>query len=157
MQSSPRYELSKSRRAAHYAGLLLGTVGLLLFLSTFLSAALDFGDFTDFEARGRSMALRAVGGFILMILGGLLSHVGRLGAAGAGIVPDPQQARADIEPWARAAGGVLGDALEELDRPRAAPPVDDPAAPAAVRVRCRACRTLNDETAKFCGRCGAEL
>ena len=34
-----------------------------------------------------------------------------------------------------------------------------PDAPAAesVKVRCRACRALNDEAARVCDKCGAEL
>ena len=31
------------------------------------------------------------------------------------------------------------------------------APPAQVKVRCRQCQTLNDETSKFCNQCGAEL
>jgi len=36
-----------------------------------------------------------------------------MGAAGSGIVLDPERAREDVEPWARMAGGVVKDALDE--------------------------------------------
>ena len=45
----------------------------------------------------------------------------------------------------------LGKKLDESSSPSAAPmePV--------VKVRCRACSTLNDEKAKFCNQCGGPL
>ena len=49
-------------------------------------------------------------------------------------------------------GGLIADAVDEAGLGRR----DEPAEP-EVRVRCRECRTLNDEDAKFCDNCGAQL
>lgn len=90
-----------------YLGMVVGASGFLCFTSTFVSAASSFGDFTNFEARGRSMATRAVVVMVMMITGGALAGVGRMGLAGSGIKLDPQEARKDVEPWARMTGGVV--------------------------------------------------
>ena len=150
---SPRRDLSPERKAIFYVGMALAGIGLISFLSTFVSFAMNFGDFTDFEARGRSMAMRAFGGMILIIIGVIISNIGRMGAAGAGLIPDPQRQRADLEPWNRSAGGMLNDALSEVDvlKHRPAPTA------AIVKVRCPQCKALNDEHDKFCGQCGGQI
>src|SRR5215468_4987460 len=56
-----------------YLGTALVLIGIVLFLSTFFSAALNFGNFDNFVERGRSMALRSVSGITLIILGGFIS------------------------------------------------------------------------------------
>lgn len=106
-------DVSDGRKATYYVGGAMSLVGLLLFLSTFLSAAANFGNFSNFESRTRSMAVRAVAGMGLMIAGGALTAVGRRGLAGSGVLLDPQKAREDLEPWNRATGGMVKDALDE--------------------------------------------
>lgn len=105
---------------------------------------------------GRNMMIRALGGMGLMVLGGLLMRVGAAGWAGAGVVLNPEQARKDLEPWARMGGGVLQDALSEVDLDRKAEERLE-APPPAVKIRCRKCQALSDETARFCSQCGAAL
>lgn len=39
--------------------------------------------------------------------------IGRMGLAGAGVKLDPEEARRDVEPWARMTGGIVKDALDE--------------------------------------------
>jgi hypothetical protein len=69
--------------------------------------------------------------------------------------------RKDLEPWNRAAGGMTNDALDEIDLAKKLEKKldesDDPPPLPVVKVRCRACQTLNDETAKFCNQCGEAL
>jgi hypothetical protein len=113
---TPQRQISQQRKALYYVGNGVAIFGLLLFLSTFLSAALSFGDrpnFREFRAQGQSMALRAFGGMILMIAGGSVARIGKAGAAGSGLKLDPEQARRDVEPWSRMTGGVVGDVLDE--------------------------------------------
>lgn len=112
--SRPRRQISAERKALYRAGQIIGVIGMVSFLSVFVSAALHFGDFTDFDARGRSMGLRAIGGFIMIFVGGALAAIGRAGAAGSGLKLDPEQAREDLEPWARMQGGLMKDSLEEM-------------------------------------------
>lgn len=138
-----------------YLGMCLTAVGFLLFISTFISGALNFGDFSDFETRVRSMAIRAVAGMILMIVGGTMATIGRAGTAGSGLLLNPRKARQDLEPWSRSAGGMINDTLEEVD---ALKPDPTSAAPqTAVKIRCPHCRALNDEDAQYCKQCGRAL
>lgn len=108
-----RRQISDKRKAVYYAGIILAAIGFLSFGSVFISGAMHFGDFSNFEARGRSMAIRAVLGMGMMIFGAILASVGRAGAAGSGIILDPEKAREDVEPWSRMTGGVIKDALDE--------------------------------------------
>jgi hypothetical protein len=106
--------ITPNRKALFRAGQILAALGLLSFLSVFVSAALNFGDFSNFESDTRSMAIRAVGGMIAMITGGALCTVGAAGVAGSMLSLDPEQARKDLEPWARMSGGLQKASLEEM-------------------------------------------
>ena len=108
-----RKQITPERKGIYYLGMLLGVIGFLFFGSVFVSGAMHFGDFRNFEERGRSEATRAVVGMGLMIAGGVLNAIGKAGAAGSGIILDPEQARQDLEPWSRMTGGVVKDALDE--------------------------------------------
>ncbi len=107
-------QISPQRKSLYRAGQIIAALGLLSFLSVFVSAALHFGDFTDFASRGRSMALRGFGGLIAVIAGTALMGVAFAGGAGSGFHLDPEQARKDLEPWARMSGGLQKDALQEM-------------------------------------------
>jgi len=109
----PRRELTPERKAAFYAGSALAVVGLLVFGSIFVSAALNLGNFQEMESLGRSAMLRAVIGMGLLVVGMVVRAIGSHGLAGSGVVIDPEAARRDIEPWSRMAGGVVRDALDE--------------------------------------------
>ncbi|AMV36041.1 zinc ribbon domain-containing protein [Planctomyces sp. SH-PL62] len=155
----PARDISPERQAMYYAGMAAGVVGALLFVSTFFSFAMNFGNFDDFEGRARSIFLRAVGGMCLMVVGPAVMGVAARGLAGSGVKLDPEQARRDLEPWSRMRGGVIGDVLDEIpavqqviDRLGSADQTVE-----VVRVRCNACRALNDEHDKFCGQCGERL
>ena len=115
-------QISPERKTLYRAGQIIGVLGLLMFLSTFVSAALNFGDFSNFESDTRSMALRAVIGMIMMLLGAALTTIGFAGAAGSMLNLDPEKAREDLEPWARMSGGLTKASLDEMgiDVPRIA-------------------------------------
>jgi hypothetical protein len=160
--NSPRRNLSPERKAAYYIGSGMGLLGFILFISTFFSAAMNFGDFNNFEGRTRSMAFRSILGMVLMIAGGFVSGVGRQGLAGSGLMLDPEKQREDLEPWSRSAGGMANDTLSEIGLAKSAEQAlnrlgDDDESKQVVKVRCRACQALNDEQAKFCDQCGAAL
>jgi hypothetical protein len=112
-------QIPPERRAIFYIGRIVNVLGILSFL------AAHFGDFTNFEERGRSMALRAVIGMVMMIAGDVLSGVGKAGLAGSGITLDTEQARRDVEPWSRMAGGVLKDAMDEAGIGGGSKPTDE--------------------------------
>jgi hypothetical protein len=106
--------ITPERKALFRAGQIIAVLGLISFLSVFVSAALSFGDFTDFETRTRWMAIRAVIGMIMMIAGGVLTTIGVAGAAGSMLNLDPEKAREDLEPWARMSGGLTKASLDEM-------------------------------------------
>jgi cytochrome c biogenesis protein CcdA len=146
-----RKQVSQERKAAYYVGMALMAVGFLLFFSTFVTFAANFGDFTNFEDRAKSNMFRAISGMALLIIGGAVKGIGARGLAGSGVVLDPEGARKDLEPFSRQAGGMLKDALDEADLKIGG------AAGQVVMVKCRACGKLNEEDSKFCQECGAQL
>lgn len=147
-------QLSEGRKVTYYLGLVLMVVGLLVFGSVFVTGALQFGDFTDFQDRSRSSALRAVVGMALLLLGGVLRTVGARGVAGSGLVLDPKRARRDLEPYSRMGGGMLRDALDEVGDVL---PGTQRGGEKVVMVKCRACGKLNEEDSKFCQECGQAI
>jgi hypothetical protein len=156
----PIRNVSSQRRAIYYAGLTTMAVGFLLFFSTFITGAMHFGDFDHMAERGRSMGLRAFGGFAMIFVGIFLANLGARGLAGSGMMLDPERARRDLEPWARTSGGLTDAAFQEMPTVRetvAGLVRGGDEAPEVVKVRCRACRALNDEHDKYCGQCGKAL
>ncbi len=141
-------QISEGRKTAYYLGAVLMVIGGLSFFSVFISAAIHFGDFSNFEERGRSMALRAFGGMGLLIAGGIIRGIGAAGLAGSGVVLDPEKARQELEPYSRMAGGMVKDALDEADVHLGGAPQR------VVMVKCPACGKLNEEDSKFCQECG---
>ncbi|OWU66099.1 MAG: hypothetical protein CBB60_001280 [Armatimonadetes bacterium Cent15-Ar3] len=117
----PNSSISPERQTAYYVGHAISGVGVLLFLSTFFviaSAPMHQASFTDFNrqasAQMTDFAARAIGGMVLIVIGQVIANIGKFGPAGSGVVFDPQQARKDVEPWSRMVGGVVNDALEEI-------------------------------------------
>jgi hypothetical protein len=177
--NSHRPGIPEGRRLAYYVGKGLTVLGLLVFLSSFVS--LDCGsrketnvfpgmDPSSFgknvvrmQDESRSRETRAITGIILLIAGSVISKIGSRGLAGSGVILDPEKAREDLKPWNKMAGGMLDDTLsevkpiqkivdhltEEHDAVRTAPQV--------IKVRCRGCNALNDKDACFCDQCGGQL
>ncbi|MBA3481624.1 MAG: SHOCT domain-containing protein [Pirellulales bacterium] len=105
--------ITPERKTLFRAGQILAVLGLLSFLSVFVSAAMSFGPGSG-STNVQSMAIRAVGGMIAMIAGGVLCTIGAAGVAGSMLNLDPEQARKDLEPWARMSGGLQKASLEEM-------------------------------------------
>jgi len=109
----PQRQIPPERKLLYYIGMAVGVIGFLCFISVFISAALHFGDFNNFEQRARSGIARAVLGMMMIIAGAFLARIGGMGMAGSGIKLDPEEARRDVESWARMTGGVVKDAMDE--------------------------------------------
>jgi hypothetical protein len=62
---------------------------------------------------------------VMLVAGRLLSGVGKAGLADSGITLDTEQARRDVEPWSRMAGGVLKDAMDEAGIRDGSKPTDE--------------------------------
>ena len=152
----PQKQIPTARRAMYYGGMALTGIGLLLFLSTFVTFLTNFGNFDNFTGRAQSHGVRAFGGVILIMIGGFMRNVGAKGWAGSGVILNPEKARKDVEPWSRMGGGIVQDALSEVGVVKKIEDRLDSPEP-QVKIRCQSCQQLNDENAKFCNRCGAAI
>jgi hypothetical protein len=143
--------ISGERKTTYYVGTALTIIGAISFFSALVTDAMHFGDFTNFVANAKSSAWRAVVGMGLMILGGIVQSIGARGLAGSGVVLDPSQARSDLEPYSRMAGGMVKDALDEAQIRVGSPPER------VVMIKCAACGKLNEDDSKFCQECGKPI
>lgn len=140
--------ISPERKTAYYVGMAIMILGGLLFFSVFVTAALNFGDFSNFEADARSNMFRAIGAMALLILGAVITIVGARGLSGSGVVLDPEKAREDLEPYSRMTGRMVKDALEEAEINLRGKPEK------IVVIKCPACGKLCEEDSHYCGECG---
>ncbi len=148
-------EVSDGRKGASYFGTALMVIGGLLSISVFVTHAMDFGNFDNFEEKTRSSGMRAIGGMALLIFGGIIRNIGARGLAGSGVVLDPEQARSDLEPYSRMVGGMAKDALDEVDLDLGSKQENQ--REQIVMIRCRDCAKLNEEDSKFCQECGQAI
>ena len=115
-QRGARRGVSAERKALYYFGIALMVIGFVLFLSVFFSGFAMMGS-DPFRTSGNPGGLfgRGLVGMLLLIAGRLMMNAGARGLAGSGVVLDPEQTRDDLEPWARAGGGLVRDALDEAN------------------------------------------
>lgn len=167
-QRIARRELAPGRRQAYTIGLVLQGLGGLAFLIGFIGFASNgmraasggpqLGGNPFGSASPTPWWFVALGGMVVLAIGGFIRHVAARGIAGSGLVLDPKRARDDLEPFARAGGGLVRDALDEAGLlTQYAPRTASTATGEVVRIRCRECRALEDESAHFCSHCGAKL
>ena len=160
------HKIPEDRAMLYYLGNILIVVGFLLFVSVIIqgislvnsgpgfppSAGSPFDPMNRSHRSNEPNFMVALAGMGLVLVGGICRSVGAAGLAGSGILIDPERQREELKPWSKMAGGMLSDALEEVETsPEDAVPVE------VVKVRCRSCRALNDENAKFCDQCGEPL
>lgn len=166
--------VSDARKIGNVVGLGLMGLGLILFLSVFVTGAMNFGNFDNFTSRAQGEALRAVVGMIFMIAGGAIKVVSMSGLAGSGVLLDPEKAKEELEPFARLSGGLTKIQMEEAGIPleKVGKLIDrlgtggadagggQPAGGAVqqvIMIRCQNCGKLNEEDSKFCQECGGKL
>lgn len=148
-QNKPsNHQISSERKALFYVGRVMMGIGLVLFLSMFVMVALS----DPLELMNSNPMGPGIIGFVLLFAGTLISTVGAHGKAGSGMVLDPEQAREDLKPFSRQAGGMLNDALEAAELKEHLLATKE-----VIKVRCRSCGELNDEDAAFCKKCGASM
>jgi hypothetical protein len=145
-------KLSQKRKATYYIGMGIMILGLVLFFSVFISVFMMMSNPSSFH-------IPPIGngfiGFILGAIGNIVMRIGAKGAAGSGLLLDPEQAREDLKPFNEAKGGMINDMINQIDV------VDDIIKTShdkeIIKIKCRSCGALNDEDAKFCKGCGASL
>jgi len=140
-------ELSNNRKVLYYTGNLISVIGFLSFISVFFTAFLS-NPFEMMSSSYNPMAPALIG-FFLIILGQFISNIGLKGKAGSGLILDPKQAREDLKPYSSQVGGMINDALEEIDLKNNPKEI--------IKIRCRSCNVLNEEDARFCKNCGSTL
>lgn len=144
-------KISAERKTIYYIGTGIMILGGILFASTFVTFAMNFGDFSNFDSDVKSDMGRAIGGMFCLFAGGIIRGIGARGLAGSGVVLDPEKARQELEPYSRMAGGMVSDALDEADVSLGRKPKT------VIMIKCQSCRKLNEEDSKFCQECGKPL
>ncbi len=146
-------KISKERKQLYYFGMGLMVLGFILFMSSFFiteQPSFGFGPPPFF--------VRAVIGMICLIIGSVVMSIGQRGAAGAGLILDPDKAREDLKPFNQATGKMINDVIENVDAAKGLlDKKSEGATKEIVKLRCRDCGALNDEDARYCKSCGKEL
>lgn len=146
-------KITKQRKVTYYIGIGMTVLGFILFISVFFSVAMFMNN--PFGGSRQPSFMNSILGMVLMIAGSFVSRIGAHGAAGSGILLDPEKAREDLKPFNEAKGGMINDVISNIDI------VDDLTKSRGereiIKIRCRNCGSLNDEDAKFCKSCGKEI
>ena len=157
-------KISSERKAIYYTGMVFVIIGFILFISTFFTFASGFGDFSGapgfggFNVPSRLSFLSPVIGIVLIIIGNILMAIGRKGAAGSGIILDPEKERDDLKPFSSAKGKMINDVVENIDIVNeVGKKISKEDAKEVVKIKCRNCGALNDEDSKYCKSCGREI
>lgn len=147
--------ISNNRKAAYYVGIAMIVIGIVLFLSVFVVTFGMMSDKNDFSMNRMPPFKNAVIGMILMIAGSAISNIGAKGAAGSGLILDPDQAREDLKPFNEAKGKMINDLIGNIDLVDKF--VETKEEKEIIKIKCRSCSCLNDEDAKFCKNCGQTI
>jgi len=153
----PRRQISPGRKAIVYLGRMLMAIGGLMCLSTFCLVPFEMARGPrSFSGGGPPLpVLLFFPGLVLLFIGGMVSAIGMQGAAGSGLVVDPEQARKDLEPLNRLQGGMLKDTLDEAGLDLGG--LGGKKTERVVMIKCRGCGRLNEEDSKFCQECGQAM
>lgn len=151
-------KISSERKVTYYIGIGMMVLGFLLFISVFFSAASFMSNpfaGSGIGAGGGPSFTNAVIGMVLIFAGSIVMNIGAKGAAGSGLLLDPEKAREDLKPYSEAAGGMINDAISNIDVVDKI--ANSKAEKEVIKIRCRSCGSLNDEDAKYCKSCGEEI
>ncbi|BCN32838.1 zinc ribbon domain-containing protein [Anaeromicropila herbilytica] len=151
-------KISKERKITYYIGLGMIVIGFLLFISVFFEVASFMSDpFVNDPFSGGKLPsmLNGVIGFFIMIAGGIVMNIGAKGAAGSGIILDPEKQREDLKPFNEAKGEMINDVISNIDAVNHL--TKNQEQKEIIKIKCRNCGSLNDEDAKFCKGCGKEI
>ena len=144
-------QITLERKATYYLGMVLIIVGVITIIISMLSFMNSFGKHTNISQGPPASMSSFFIGMIIIGVGSIIQNIGKRGMAGSGTVLDPEQARRDMEPFSRMAGGMVQDALEETTI------LPNKESERVVLIKCRDCSTLNEEDAKFCKQCGKPI
>lgn len=148
-------KISNERKSIYYLGLGLTVLGVVLFMSSFFIGASEMDLGFGMDMGMPSFFKVALIGMICIMVGGVLMNIGAKGAAGSGLILDPEKARDDLKPYSSAAGGMISDAMENIDLSKIKE--KNKGGKELIKIRCRSCGELNDEDSKFCKSCGERI
>ena len=103
--------ITQKQKTGYYLGMILIGIGIIMFSAPFIDVL-----FNGLEPNERGLPESfkvALVGFVLLAIGNVLRSISARGLAGSGLLLAPKQARKDLEPYSRMAGGMIQDALEE--------------------------------------------
>ena len=141
--------ITQKQKTGYYLGMILIGIGIIMFSAPFIDVL-----FNGLEPNERGLPESfkvALVGFVLLAIGNILRSISARGLAGSGLLLAPKQARKDLEPYSRMAGGMIQDALEESGG------LTSGKTPEKVMIRCQACKKLNEEDSRFCQECGEPI
>lgn len=151
--------ISTERKTLHYIGLALIAFGFILFISSFFVP-----NTPSFSMEMPAFFKRGLIGMICMVVGSVFMTIGARGAAGAGIILNPEKAREDLKPFHAAEGEMINDVLENIEAIQSitkkfTEPTTSNEKPIkeVIKIRCKECSVLNEEDAKFCKGCGKNI
>lgn len=144
-------KIPKERKITYYIGIGMIILGFLLFISVFFAGF----NFLNNPAGLMHSFKNAPIGMVLFIVGAILMNVGAKGAAGSGLLLDPDKAREDLKPFNEAKGEMINDVISNIDIVEQMTKSHEQKE--TIKIRCRSCGSLNDEDAKYCKSCGKEL
>ena len=116
------YRISESRKAAYSFGLAMTVLGGLTCFGAIAYGILSAA--THNFPNPVMVFVPFLFGMGLSVAGAVLRSVSARGIAGSGLKLDPEEARKDLKPWSRMAGGMLEDAGIHVDMRKSAPEPD---------------------------------
>ena len=146
-------KITKKRKVTYYIGIGMMLLGFILFVSVFFRVASFMNN--PFESSYRPSFMNSAIGMVLIIAGSIVMNIGARGAAGSGLLLDPDKAREDLKPFNEAKGGMINDVISNIDIVDSITKSNEEKE--IIKIRCRNCGSLNDEDAKFCKGCGKEI
>ena len=141
--------ITQKQKTGYYLGMILTGIGIIMFTAPFIDVL-----FNGLEPNERGLPESfkvALVGFVLLASGNVLRSISARGLAGSGLLLAPKQARKDLEPYSRMAGGMVKDALEETGG------LGSGKTQEKVMIRCQVCKKLNEEDSRFCQECGEPI
>ena len=106
-------KLSNERKVTYYIGIGMMVFGFILFISVFFQVANLMRD--PFTTNKLPSFTNPIIGFILIAIGRIVSRIGAKGAAGSGMILDPDKAREDLKPFNEVKGQMLNDVISNID------------------------------------------
>lgn len=159
-----------TRRRLYLSGVATAAVGLFVLVTVLLSVARTFGDLSEFEGQAVSIATRALGGVVLVAAGFAVMTLTDNGLTNGFVEIDALRDDESSDDDAHNDQNARHEKRFDESSPDAANVVDASTHESGGSERnslsammppegfcCLACRAVNDQEARYCDQCGANL